>query len=288
MKPSPGRFRLLGTAAGLATVFVIFIVAVIQLQNGYADSLPFGLPLVSRLSADYSGDPGGGRLGALTFRILEEALQDGGATREDARIQSERLRATLDGSVPTATARNYAGDPPFTATATLTPTSTPTPTPTYTPTPTNTPRPTNTPTKTNTPTPKPTNTPQPTATPTIADNQDPQIFPGASLNPPPGAMSGCMIDISNQRITDPVPSSGIAQVRLKYTDPNSGSFVFGSPLGLTSGGPTGGGWDGIYAGSIIFTGFSPPASTNLWIQADDTTGNNSSVLLGAYTSVDCP
>lgn len=288
MKPSPGRFRVLGTAAGLATGIVVFVVAVIQLQNAYADSLPFDLPFVSRLSADYSGDPGGDRLNALTLSIMGEALRDGGATSEDAQTQSEQIQETLDGSVPTATARNYAGDPPFTATATLTPTSTPTPTPTYTPTPTNTPRPTNTPTKTDTPTPRPTNTPRPTSTPTVVDSQDPQIIPGASLNPSPGPMSGCTVDINNQRITDPAPSSGIATVRLKYTDPNTGSFVFGNPLTLVSGGPSGGGWDGVYAGSVTFSGFSPPTSTNLWIQADDNTGNNSSVLLGAYTSVDCP
>jgi len=100
----------------------------------------------------------------------------------------------------------------------------------------------------------------------------------------------CVIGISKQRITDPSPSSGIEEVRLKYEDPsNPSSYLFSDPLTLTSGGSTGGGWDGEYAGSITITSVTAPYTLELWVMAADFVGNTAIAKQGDYEfSVACP
>ncbi len=277
-----GRPWFFGALGVLIAVGLVILIGFLQLRAAAGPGLAEALR--SRLVADYSSD-GGVRFGALQFSILEDLLEEVGLSPREADEESERIRLTLAASIPTATALNFAGDPPFTGTPSPTPTNTPTFTPSPTPTATFTPPPTNTPS--NTPTPRPTNTPRPTATPTPPDTQDPQILPGWTLNPPPGAISTCDVSISNLHIVDPAISYGLSRVELQFRDP-AGTLITSNLAPPSSGGASGGGWDAFYDGSITFSGFSSPGSAVLRVRADDMARNFASVNLGTYTNIDCP
>ncbi len=320
MKPRSGRSWFLGAVGVFFTLMVVWAAGAFRLSSASAGSLPFGIDLRSKLAADYSGDEGGeGLFGFLRLTLFEEVFRDAGIGPDEAEGRAAAIREALQGEVPTATALNFDGDAPFTATPTwtFTPTNTPVPTATATATHTSTPSPTATATAkpTATATPKPTKPPAspvpsktpsktpaatstlgaPTATHTstptsTADTSQPVILSGADLNPAPGTLSQCSISISNQRVTDAAPSSGMDWVKLKYEDPdNPGSYIFSSPLSLKSGGPAGGGWDGIYEGSIDISSVAAGETIPLWVKARDNAGNSSFLYLGDYTlAVDCP
>jgi len=110
------------------------------------------LSLSSRLSADYSVDDVG-PLKALRLSIIGDMLRDMGMGPDEAEDCESAMKALMDNPVPTATARDFEGAPPFTAIPTNTATPTDTPTATATPTSTFTPRPTATKPPTSTVTP---------------------------------------------------------------------------------------------------------------------------------------
>jgi hypothetical protein len=114
---------------------------------------------------------------AFRISIVNDIFRDRGYSAEEAERRSEAYRVAMNSPVPTATARNLKGDPPPTATPTITSTPTDTPTSTVPPTATRTktekPKKEATatvktvkkPTKTNTPSKKPTKKPTPLPTP---------------------------------------------------------------------------------------------------------------------------
>jgi hypothetical protein len=97
--------------------------------------------------------------------------------------------------------------------------------------------------------------------------------------------------ISDLRVLDPPPSSGIKWVKLKYQVQEYSGYIYSDPLSLCGGGPTPeGGWDGCYTGSIkvkIDREWSSPAPDPfyilLWAKVRDFAGNTGLLSLGTYT-----
>lgn len=161
MKQERDRRRWwLGAFALFLGLLGIWILAVILLSPAGASSFSLNLGLGSRLHADYSADEVGRRVGVLRLSIVQDVLRDVGLTGEEAEAQQSEVEVAMSEAVPTATARNFGGEPPHTAT----------PAPTATPVPasiaTDTPEPTPTSTETARPTRRPTRTRMPTRTPT--------------------------------------------------------------------------------------------------------------------------
>ena len=294
------------------TAFAVLIAgwfaAALHLTGASAGQPGFPFNLRSNLAADYGADPGAGRITSLRISIIADWLKDLGFGEDDS-----ELLAGLDSPVPTATARNFEGDPPFTATMTPSPTQTNTPLPTST----STPKP---PTKT----PKPTDTEVPEPTELPDDSIAPSIS-GGSFFPTFGTLlplcDGNDIAITGLRVEDPGPSSGFGLelpdngwVKLKYEilGPGSTGYVYSADLGppLTGGWTDGPGssWDAYYKGTLTidfsdgyaFTAggklfFRPPLSgptetptpepftVKVWSIVQDNAGNESYVLHGTYT-----
>lgn len=293
------------------SVFAIMIagwvVAAVHLTKASAGRVGFPFNLSSKLAADYSSDESA-RISSLRISIVADFLKDLGLLGDSG----EDLLADLNSPVPTATARNFAGDPPFTAT--VTPSLTPTESETPTATPSNTPKPAPS------STPKPTNTEEPVPTAAPTDAVEPTLIAG-SVSPPAGALPGCseVVTITNLQVIDPAPSSGIKSVQVKYKVGSSGyvySDDFSPPVsgGWTAG--VGSTWDAIYNGSDVidydeaFASLSvgrkaymspllgdptatptlpPPTATpspipvELWAIAEDVAGNVNFIPLGNYT-----
>ena len=170
---------------------VLWIAAALILNIAFAESLPFSLNLRSRLAADYAPDEFIGSLGVFRLSIIDEVLQDRGLPPEEVEEQSEKIKEAMSSPVPTATARDFEGESPFTSTPTEPPTSTITETPTETPTPTNTLVMANTATDTAVPA---TDTPAaPSATPTFGPSPTASTTPllTPSLTPSP---TQCFVD----------------------------------------------------------------------------------------------
>ena len=272
-----------------------------HLTGASAGQPGFPFNLRSNLAADYGADPEAGRITSLRISIITDLLKDLGFGGDDS-----RLLEGLDSPVPTATARNFHGDPPFTATVTPSPTSTATPPPTSTSTPK---PPTKTPKPTDTEEPEPTELPDDIVAPTLS---------GGTLSPDLGTLlptcEGNDIGITGLRVVDPGPSSGIAWVKLKYKILGPGtldyqySAEFGDPVsGGWIDGP-GSTWDGYYKGDLtinfsdgyaFITGgklfFRPllnglsealtidPFTVQVWSIAEDNAGNQGYVLHGTYS-----
>ncbi len=265
----------------LGILLVIRILAAIWLRPVVAAPALVPRSFFSALFPDYGPDELSGRF--FSLRVLPEMEQE------------------LQGPVPTATWRNFAGDPPFTATPTPTPTSTNTPTPTNTPTSTPTRTPTRTPTekpekKEKTEPPPPSDTPTITPSPTPPDTQDPSIVDSGVPDPGPGDLTECAAEvlIDGLHVTDPPISYGIAWVKLKYKVSGKGEdlsgFIFSNPLALISGGEVDGGWDAIYAGEIIFeidtdwpSPFPDPFVVELHAKVVDNGGHSDTHFYGEYT-----
>ncbi len=235
--------------AVFAILIVGWVALALQLTGAAAGRPGFPFNLHSRLAADYGADRSG-RISSLRISFVSDILQDLGFGADGAGSQ---LLGALDAPVPTATARNFAGDPPFTATVT------PSNTPTDTPQPTATPTATRTPTPIPSHTPKPTNTPKPEATEAPHDSVAPSLS-GGSMFPAAGTelpmCNGYEIAISGLRVVDPAASSGIDWVKLKYKilGPGSLGYVYSSDIGPpVSGGWTAGPgskWDAYYKGDL--------------------------------------
>jgi hypothetical protein len=289
MKKRRWMFRAFGVFLAIVAVAVA---AAIVLNSAAAESLPFSLALRSKLSADYSQDGSQGVLGVFRLSIIGDALRDLGLSPKEADQQTAGIKIALDDPVPTATALNFEGDDPYTPTPTST--STPTVTSTPTNTPTNTPRPTKTPV--------PTSTKKPATTVPAGDTVCPVIADFGVISPSPSAFASCskVITVSNTRITDSAPSSGIKYVKLKYKVYDNAEttiyagYIYSAPFSICSGGPTGGGWDACYDGSItvsISPGFSAkpdytgpgPFKIKVWLITEDNAGNPDSHFYGDYT-----
>lgn len=307
------RNRWLMIAAGsLGAVLVVWIAVALLINPAEASGLPFGFQLQSRLQADYSSDEHD-VVPVFRLSIIGEALEDLGLTSGEAEAQAEALQRSLDNPVPTATARNFEGESPFTATPTDTPTRTPTPTDTPTQTPTSTPRPTSTPKPTATRTSVP-------ATAAPSDSTGP-VISGGNPNPTPGPLTGCSvtINVTGINVVDPGPSSGIDWVKLKYRIVGYTTCLCSSELSLSSGGwvsGPGSTWDGVYEGSVTIDLCSAIAGTcpggagvrasmmphghlaatgsdyvvELWFVATDNAGNSTYHHYGDYTMPEtcCP
>lgn len=298
---------------GLLAVMLLLVAAAaaLVLLPASAQSLPLGLR--SKLSANYDVGAPKGFLTAFRVSIIGETLRDLGMAADEAEGQAAAVEAALKDPVPTATARDFSGAPPFTATATQT----------ATPTPTNTPTETSTPTATFTRTPKPTATPKPSKTPKppkptntpcgACDTVKPTLIAG-TLNPTPMAFTTCnaVVSITGLRVIDPGPSSGIEWVKLKYkvVGPGSKGYIYSPDLSPPVGDPwSGTTWDATYNGSITIdfdTGYasitgggkvasrvmtsetatptpSSPFTIELWAKAEDEDGNQNYIHLGDYT-----
>ena len=137
-----GKRRWVTIACSIALVLMFWLAAAFTLDTAFAGSLAFPLQIASRLSADYSGDDPDQVLAAFNLSIIGEAFKDFGLIGADSETDLKGLEDEMDDPVPTATARDFEGNSPFTATATHTPTATPSPSPTPTSTSTATPLPT--------------------------------------------------------------------------------------------------------------------------------------------------
>lgn len=287
------------------TAFAVLIAgwfaAALHLTGASAGQPGFPFNLRSNLAADYGADPEAGRITSLRISIITDLLKDLGFGGDDS-----GLLEGLDSPVPTATARNFQGDPPFTATVT------PSPTPTITPLPASlsTPRP---PTKT----PKPTDTEEPEPTDLPADSVAPTLSGGTLFQDLGTLLPACEdneISITGLRVVDPGPSSGVTWVKLKYKilGPGTLDYQYSDDIGppLTGGWTDGPGstWDAYYKGDLTIsfsdgyaftTGgklfFRPslsgpssaltvdPFTVEVWSIVQDNAGNQSFVLHGTYT-----
>jgi hypothetical protein len=118
-------------------LFLLWGLTILVLDAASADENLYPLRLRSELQADYSlGEVGS--FGAFRISIVNDILRDQGYSAEEAERRSEAYRIAMNSPVPTATARNLKGDPPQTATPTITSTPTETPTRTVPPTATRT------------------------------------------------------------------------------------------------------------------------------------------------------
>jgi hypothetical protein len=241
-------------------------------------SLPVSMHVYSDLYADYSPDVIVRPIGAFNLAIISETLKDRGYSEEEARERAKAIEVAMKEPVPTATALNYAGDAPPTATPTkthtptathaptLTPTNTPTRIPSRTPTRTPTKEPTKKPKPSNTPTeevicpsPCPSDTPTPTDTPLPeTDTKKPNITGGWSLSPTPGVVVSCsvgIIEVSDLHIVDSLYSSGLDWIQVKYYDEVKDEWIRTcmeeppEPAGWTLGDP----WHATYSLEINMT-----------------------------------
>lgn len=298
MGKDSGR-RWLFAALGLFLLLLLgWILLAIQLTSALAGPLPFAPRLMSNLRVDYSPDEGGRSIAVISLSILEEAMQAMGLTEDEAAAAHENMELAMSLPVPTATALNFAGDAPFTATPTIT--NTPVPTETSTAIPTNTLRPT-TRTPTATKTPAPTNPPATAAQPSAAsptsasvDTVDPS-FQSITLSPPPPDNGGsCSIDVTVV-VFDPAFSSGIAngdvKARIRI---NGGPAVNYEDLDFVSGGFVGGvpgaDWIATYTEDVDLDGAYLGDTVLVEVKvADIANGNWVIVPAGTYTmGCDCP
>lgn len=266
--------RWLPRALGVFLVLlVVWIAAALLLNSAAAGTISLPLNLQTRLVADY-GDDAGGPLGAFRLSIVGEAMRDQGMPEQEVKDHSADVEQAMDDPVPTATARNFEGDDPFTAT----PTHTFTPTTTFTPTVTNTPTPipTSTPEPTDTPkpkkkkpskTPKPIKSPESTDTPeTGIDDSPPMILGDWYLDPGPGEVTSCDLEVyaGELHIRDESYSEGIDWIKLKYYDPIEEEWVYSSPQHPSppSGWDVGETWDDYYNLSVHIS-LSPSCPSTL-------------------------
>jgi hypothetical protein len=226
---------------------------------------------------------------SLRLSIFQEVMQDLGMPSDEAAAHSQEMQAEMREPVPTATARDFEGAQPLTATPTKTPVPTETPTPTATAT--RTPRPT--PTKTKTPAPTHA-APMPTNTPSGVDTVAPTIC-CIDLNPdPPTILNACTFDVEELEVFDPGPSSGIdeADVFMKYNGPSTPSWVFTSLTLDTGGFVSGPGSDfsAKYLGTITLHDVYTGEDIQLKGAVTDLAGNGPSYkFLSDFTmGIDCP
>ena len=287
MKGPSGRGWWMGALGLFAVLLVLWVAAAVRLSAAAAAPSDLMTSLRSRLTANYALDPGGSTVRSLRLTIFQEVLQDLGMSSDDAAGQSQAMAELMKSPVPTATARDFQGAKPFTAT----PTVTPVPTETPTPTPTNTPKPRPTRTKTPVPTDPPV---LPTDTPVGGvDTTDPSIC-CIVLNPAPtGSLGVCTIDVTDLEVEDLAFSSGmkLGEIYIKYEKAGMGNWQ-PTNLSMTSGGfvsGPGSDWRGHFAGSFTIHGLGVGDSINVAGKVEDNAGRFDHKTAGSYTlTVNCP
>ncbi|MFA9406392.1 MAG: hypothetical protein ACERKX_11325 [Anaerolineales bacterium] len=258
--------RTIVTITGfLLFLLMVWVFTAVLLNSASADSGPFSFAVKSKLAADYGGENPDGFLGVINLTIFGDVMRDLGLSPEEADEHSDAMKVAMDDLVPTATARNFEGEEPWTPTRTATKTPTTTLIPTDTPTPTYTPTRTRVPSKTTTSTKKPTKPPSisvPAATATAAgptDNTKPSICcltlsPPAGSSTPGAPLTSCTIDVVDLHVYDPTFSSGVSpsDVHFKYQTPPSVGWTTESLNLLTGGFVSGPGsdWDAHYGKTI--------------------------------------
>jgi hypothetical protein len=291
MKEPSGRRWLIGAVALSLVLLVVWIAAAVRISAAAAAPSSLMSSLRSRLTANYAPDPGGSSVRSLRLSIFQEVMQDLGMPSDEAAAHSQEMQAEMQEPVPTATARDFEGAQPLTATPTKTPVPTETPTPTATPTSTRTPNPT--PTKTKTPAPTAA-APVPTNTPGGVDVTDPTIC-CIDLNPdPPASLSVCTFDVDDFEVFDPAFSAGISpsDVDLKYQD-HDGNWIATSLNLLTGGFVSGPGSDfsAHYDGTVTLHNVINGEFVDLKGRVTDLAGNGPVyyMSLGHYVmATDCP
>ncbi|MDF1499306.1 MAG: hypothetical protein P1P76_02410 [Anaerolineales bacterium] len=260
----------------LIAVLALVAAAALVLMPASAGGFPFSWVIRSNLSADYRYGETAASLGAFRVSIIGDVLRDMGIGDKEASQRENVMKVVMEGSVPTATAFDYEGNPPLTATPTETATPTSTPMPTSTST--NTPRPTATktpqPSATKTSPPAPTKTPKPPTA--ITDTKDPVIL-ATSLSPSPGPdLDQCDILLSVD-VKDPAYSDGVDSVEAKH------SIVSGTPgpynyftFSGTGSYDAGANWVGSFSGTIEVSDVSEKESFNIFFRVKDNAGNQTS------------
>jgi hypothetical protein len=257
------RRWLIGALGLFMLSLVIWATAALLLNTASAGTVPFSFSIRSLLKADYSSDGASEPLGAFRISVVNDAFRDSGLSPEEAETLANAVKLAMSSLVPTATARNFEGAAPFTATPTNTPipTDTPTPTPTLVPT--------STATKTLAPT--ATKKIKPSDTPAPADGQSPSRLSGWTVSPTFGTLTTCSItvDVQNLHVYDPAYSSGIEFIKLKYYDPVQDKYFYSTPLYPSSppGWKTGDEWDDYYNLSVDIT-ISPACSSSFLPDSD--------------------
>lgn len=289
MDPKHNRRWLVRAVAVFLMLFVLWVLAVFQLSPAAAGPANLQLRLRSNLVADYTAGPVMRMVRSLRLTVMQDVMQDMGMPEDEAASEMRAMQALLETPVPTATARNLAGDAPFTATPTRTPVPTDTPVPTSTPTR----RPL--PTATLEPTEEPTKKPkaEKTATPSGGeDDEDPEIC-CLDLDPAPGdELSVCTLEVISMRVYDEAPSEGIdeAKVMVKYQVPDTGDYVYTS-MEKIGGGWAGSAWDATYAGEIHIEGVFEGQELRVWGKVEEDIAGNGPALIGPFTyemETDCP
>jgi len=291
MQTPSGRRWLIGALGLFLVLMVLWIAAAMRLSAAAAAPSNLMTSLRSRLSANYAPDPGGSTVRSLRLSIFQEVMQDLGMSSEEAAGESQDMAAEMQAPVPTATARDFEGADPFTATPTVTPVPTETPVPTATPTKTPRPRPT----KTKTPVPTVAALP-PTSTPSGSlDTTDPTIC-CIDLDPdPPATLNVCAFDVDELEVIDPAFSAGIdaADAFVKYSRPSLGDYFY-TALSYKSGGFEGGPGSDFHAkyhGTVTLTKVFDTETIDVYGKVKDLAGNWSAPLfVGSFTLVgtNCP
>jgi hypothetical protein len=286
MKEPSGRRWLVGAVGLFLLLLVVWFAAAIRISASAAAPSSLMSSLRSRLSANYAPDPGGSTVHSLRLSIFEEVLQDLGMSSDEAASQSQEIQEQLQGPVPTATARDFQGAKPLTAT------------PTETPIPTETPTPTATSTRTPRPTPTKTKTPKPTATeppPASVDTTNPNVT-SIVLNPASGTtLGGCDFDVNDIYVLDPAFSAGIdpTDVFIEYKGPSTSGWV---PVNIPfeSGGfvgAPGSDFDAEYDGPVTLHNAYAGETIDVKGVVTDLAGNTKISPAGSYlmgVGVNCP
>ncbi len=281
---------------------MVWVFTAVLLNSASADSGPFSFAVKSKLAADYGGEKSDGFLGVINLTILSDVMRDLGLSPEDADEHSDAMKVAMDDPVPTATARNFEGEEPWTPTRTATKTPTTTLTPTDTPTPTYSPTRTRVPSKTPTSTKKatkPPNTPAATAGP--VDKTKPSIC-CLTLSPTPGVstpgapLTSCIIDVVDLHVIDPAFSSGVtaSDVHFKYRSPSVGWTAVSlnllpiAPGGFVSG--PGSDWDAHYGKTVTLSGVKSGEVIEVQARVQDNAGTGWQYTSSYYydhTGPDC-
>jgi len=290
MKTPSGRRWLIGALGLFLVLMVLWIAAAMRLSAAAAAPSNLMTSLRSRLSANYAPDPGGSTVRSLRLSIFQEVMQDLGMSSEEAAGESHDMAAEMQVPVPTATARDFQGSDPFTATPTVTPVPTETPVPTATPTKTPKPKPTKT------KTPVPTAPPPPTSTPSGSLDITAPAITRMDLNPAIGStLMACTFQVNDLDVQDPAFSAGIApgDVYAKYNGPSTGGWQYVNILlehgGFVAG--PGSDWDASYDGAVTLHNVFHGETIDIKGMVTDLAGNTTYAMPGTFTmdaSVDCP